>query len=162
MRDDNEEIKSEGHSPKEMTHSFRDEEFALHKVQNTPVARSVQHSNTWSSFTSNGLSSSLSAWFGGENSSPSSSSTSSFLPYCGSQSSAGDFDISRENPRYSDPTTRKINSTSNSSAVHDAVPFTRQREGVGNTAPGTQYIWGAIARHVEMFSDTDMQLAGLI
>lgn len=157
------DFKSESNTPSEMAHSFRDEEFAVHKVQNTPVGRSKlysRQSSMWSSSISSGLS--LSAWFGGDNCSPSSSSTSSFLPSCGTQSSASDVAISRENLRYSDPTTHKMNS--NSRVAYDADTPRWQREREDDTALGTisSILWGAVARHVEKLSDTDMQLAGLI
>lgn len=174
------ESSSEGSAVNEMARGFRDEEFTMHKVQDTPIARSKElnaHRSVWSSSASNGLASSLSTWFGSENCAAISPSSSSFLPYCGSQLTSSDTNISRDRPRYSDPTTRKMNSNNNSSSsrssgssssssigVDGPCSSNEQREGRDGTALRTisSILWDAVARHVEKLSDTDMQLAGLV
>jgi hypothetical protein len=168
-RGDN-EYSSEGNAMNEMSHSFRGEEFAAHKVQNTPVARSKlssRQSSMWPSSMSNGLSLSLSSWFERDSCSPSTSypSSSSFFPYCGSQSIVSDSNISRDSPRYSDPTTQKMASDSGMEGPRSSSSQGQgQGQGADDNALRTisSILWGAVASHVEKMSDTDMQLAGLI
>ena len=154
LRDD---FSNNSSSVDDTSRGFRDERFAVHKVRNTPVAQSKshsRHSSVWSSSISTGLS----ALFGRENCSPSSS----FLPHCGGQLMASDGDIRRDNPRYSDPTTHKMNGINGPES--GAWQRGSRRERAEDSSLGTisSMLWGAVARHVEKLSDTDMQLAGLI
>jgi hypothetical protein len=160
------EYRSEGNPMNEMAHSFRGEEFAVHNVQNTPVARSKLHSrqsSMWPSSMSNGLSLSWSSWFERDDCSSSTpySSSSSFLPFCGNQSIGSERGISRDSPRYSDPITHKMTSDS---GVEGPRSSSSQGQGADDNALRTisGLLWGAVASHVEKLSDTDMQLAGLI
>ena len=109
------DFSSEGNAMNEMAYSFNEDEFSAHKAPNTPVGRSKlysRQSSMWPSSLSNGLSLSFSSWFERDGCSSSASSSSSFLPYCGNQSISSETNISRDNPRYSDPITHKMNSNS--------------------------------------------------
>jgi hypothetical protein len=158
------DFSSEGNAMNEMAYSFNEDEFSSHKAPNTPVGRSKlysRQSSVWPSSLSNGLSLSFSSWFERDGRSSSASSSSSFLPYCGNQSISSESHISRDNPRYSDPTTHKMNSNS---GMDGPSSTSSQGDGPEDTALRTisSILWGAVARHVEKLSDTDMQLAGLI